>query len=338
MYAFLTIAVAFAASALGTRAISDWLATRKLVAVENDRTMHSGSVPQGGGAAVISSALCTAIAMWPWSPWHTVLIPAAVCLAAVSAANDRQDIAFQWRLTAHLVAAMLVLALIPEKTLIFGGILPFAFDRLVALVAFGWFINLYNFMDGIDGITGVETMTLAGGAVALSWSTGASAPLDGLALAIFGASAGFLIWNWHKARIFLGDVGSIPLGFLTGALLLQIATTQSLAAAVILPMYYLADASLTLLRRFWRGEKVWLAHRSHAYQRSALAIGSHSPVVVRIAACNCVLIVAAIVALKQPWLGLALGAGAVTTLLWSLERIARTSQVAATPQRSPDRP
>ena len=322
MHAVLTIVIAFVASAVGTRFLIDWLTARQAVAVENDRTMHSGQVPQGGGAAVIAAALGTGLVMWPWPAWYSVLIPGAIALAVMSAINDRRNIAFMWRLGAHLLAAGLLLVLVPGQTLIFGGLLAFGLDRLIALLALGWFINLYNFMDGIDGLSGVESMTIASGTLAVLWRAGVSSPLDGLALAVLGASAGFLVWNWHKARIFLGDVGSIPLGFLMGGLLLYLATNVSLAAAVILPLYYLTDATLTLLGRLWRGERVWEAHRSHAYQRAARAVVSHSAVVLRIGACNIVLIGAAVLAVGYPVFGLAVAVVSVGALMWELERLA----------------
>lgn len=324
MHATLTVALAFVASTLATRALIDWLNARQLVAVENDRTMHSGQVPQGGGLAVIAVSLTTALLLWPWSPGTTVLVPTAIGLAALSAANDARDISFPWRLAAHLLAACVAVALIPSEVPILGGWLPLALDRIIAVLALTWFINLYNFMDGIDGIAGVETMTITGGALCVLWYAGASSPLEGLALAIFGASAGFLVWNWHKARIFLGDVGSIPLGFLLGAMLIHLATAHSLAAAVILPLYYLTDATLTLVRRMARSEKIWQPHRSHTYQRAARALGSHSAVVWRIIACNLVLIAAAVAALEAPVASLIIAVSTVAVLMWHLESIPTT--------------
>jgi UDP-N-acetylmuramyl pentapeptide phosphotransferase/UDP-N-acetylglucosamine-1-phosphate transferase len=320
----LTVILAFAAAAWGTRELIGWLAARQFVAVENNRTMHAGAIPQGGGIAVVPAVLAPALLLWPWT-WTAVTLAAVVAaLAAMSAANDRRDIPIQWRLSAHVAAAGVALALIPGSTLIFGGAVPFLLDRLVALLAFAWFINLYNFMDGIDGITGIETISIAAGVLAVSATAAAPDPNTGLALALIGAPAGFLVWNWHRARIFLGDVGSIPLGFLTGALLLHLAATTSLAAAIILPLYYLTDATLTLLRRFWAGEKVWQAHRSHAYQRAARAAGAHDKVVLRIAAANAVLVVAAVLAVRQPLAGLALAVAIVALLMWRLEQLAGT--------------
>jgi UDP-N-acetylmuramyl pentapeptide phosphotransferase/UDP-N-acetylglucosamine-1-phosphate transferase len=327
----LTLVLAFAASAWGTRHLIDWLSARNVVATENHRTMHAGAIPQGGGMAILVVGLVLGLGVWPWPQDAFVLVPVMVALAALSAANDRKDIPVRWRLAAHIAAAALLLTTVPESALIWGGLLPWALDRLAALVAIVWFINLYNFMDGIDGLAGVETITLTLGAVAVAGAGGAAMPLEGQALAMAGAAAGFLVWNWHKARIFMGDVGSVPLGLFCAALLIHIAATQSLAAAVILPLYYLADATLTLGRRFLRGENLSEAHRSHAYQRAAKAVGSHSAIVVRIAACNGVLVAAALLALKAPILALLAALAAVTALLRDLETLAASAPHSASP-------
>jgi len=127
--------------------------------------------------------------------------------------------------------------------------LPPLGDHLFAALAWIWFINLYNFMDGIDGITGVETATIGLGLTLVSLVAGLAAPVAGLGMAMAGAACGFLLWNWTPAKLFLGDVGSVPLGFLAGFLLLYLASEGHLAPAIILPLYYLFDAMATLLRR-----------------------------------------------------------------------------------------
>jgi UDP-N-acetylmuramyl pentapeptide phosphotransferase/UDP-N-acetylglucosamine-1-phosphate transferase len=129
---------------------------------------------------------------------------------------------------------------------------------------------------------------------------------------------GFLYWNWDKAEVFLGDVGSIPLGYLLGWLLLATAAAGQWEAALILPLYYVADASLTLIRRLLRGKRIWRAHREHYYQRAVQRGLSHAAVVKRILACNVLLIVLAIGAgLGLGWRALPI-AGAVTFALISM--------------------
>jgi UDP-N-acetylmuramyl pentapeptide phosphotransferase/UDP-N-acetylglucosamine-1-phosphate transferase len=318
-----TLLAAFTASVLGTRAFIDWLAARQLVAVENDRTMHQGRIPQGGGAPVIAAVIGVTGLLWPWSWQLGWVFAAAAGCALISASNDQREIPFLWRLAAHAVgSAVVVQTTLGAAQLL--PVLPVWIERCLEIAALVWYVNLYNFMDGIDGITGVETMTIAGGALLVMYAGGGTATFTGVAWSLVGASAGFLVWNWHRARIFLGDVGSIPLGLLTGALLLHLAANVSLVAAVILPLYYLTDATGTLLTRLRRGETPWQAHRSHAYQRAALRVGSHSNIVLRITLCNAVLILAAVAAVRWPVIGSGVAVGAVALLMVDLERIAAT--------------
>lgn len=327
--ALTTVALAFAVSVAGVRWFIGWLSARGHVADENDRTMHTGRIPQGGGAPVLLAIVAVTALAWG-DDWRMDLVLAAAAgLGLLSGANDRRDIAFPLRLAAHAAAAGLAMAVLLPGTLVFCGWLPAGLDRAITLVALVWFINLTNFMDGIDGNAGVQTISIAAGSL-LVLATQFDFPydragiinFDGLAFALIGAAAGFLVWNWHKARVFLGDAGSIPLGFLMGAMLLHVAITVSLASAVILPLYYVTDATRTLLTRFWRGQKVWQAHRLHAYQRAARAAGSHSAIVVRIGLCNVVVILAAILAVEMPVLGLSIAGGSVGVVVWVLEGIA----------------
>ncbi|MBV9152819.1 MAG: hypothetical protein JO204_13685, partial [Alphaproteobacteria bacterium] len=154
-----------------------------------------------------------------------------------------------------------------------------------------WFVNLFNFMDGIDGLAGVEAAAIG---VGLLLFAAVGSEMDpGLAAApaaIAAAALGFLVWNWAPARIFLGDVGSVPLGYLLGFLLLDQAARGHWEIALILPLYFLADATITLLRRLLRGERVWEAHRSHFYQRAVQRGFGHAAVVQRVVVANIVLI------------------------------------------------
>jgi UDP-N-acetylmuramyl pentapeptide phosphotransferase/UDP-N-acetylglucosamine-1-phosphate transferase len=144
---------------------------------------------------------------------------------------------------------------------------------------------------------------------------------------LVAAMLGFLVWNWAPAKLFLGDVGSMPIGYLLGWLLLSAAANGAWAAALILPLYYLADATITLIKRALRGAKIWQAHREHFYQRAVQGGASHARVAIQVLACNSVLVVMALIAVVG-WVWLALAASAVTVavLLALLTRRARGSR------------
>src|SRR5260370_2533279 len=168
-----------------------------------------------------------------------------------------------------------------------------------------WFVNLFNFMDGIDGITGVETASVGIGVALVVLSGGDEA--DGsavLALTLPAGMLAFLRWTWHPAQLFVGDVGSVPLGYLLGWMLLGLAGKGLWAPALILPLYYLADATITLGRRVLRRERVWEAHRQHFYQRALGTDGDHAAVARLVLAADTLLIVLALLALAQPGLAL----------------------------------
>jgi UDP-N-acetylmuramyl pentapeptide phosphotransferase/UDP-N-acetylglucosamine-1-phosphate transferase len=210
----------------------------------------------------------------------------------------------------------------PEATLL-GGALPFWLDRAIMIVGWAWFINLYNFMDGIDGITSVETISIATGTCLVMDAVGIDDTfVDALTMLLTGACLGFLALNWHPAKIFMGDVGSVPLGFLTGFALLTLAAHGHLISALILPLYYLADSGITITKRALRGEKIWQAHRQHFYQRAAAGLGRHDRVVYRIIAANLALILCALAAIPYPWAGLIGGVVVVALLLWNMHKSA----------------
>ena len=175
-------------------------------------------------------------------------------------------------------------------------------------------------MDGIDGISGIEALGIGLGIAFVSVISGSGGGIAVQAAAIAGAGAGFLWWNWHPARIFLGDVGSVPLGFVAGWLLLILAINGEWAAAIILPMYYLADSGITLARRTLRREKIWQAHREHFYQLAIIQGRSHAEVSRIIGFCNLGLIAFALVSLISPWVGIVLGAFVTFFTLLALKR------------------
>lgn len=272
---------------LATRAVLGLLIRRAILDRPNERSSHDAPTPRGGGIAVVAvlvpAWIAAALLGGATVPWPA--LGAALLLAAVSWRDDMRSLGIHWRLGAQILAVAAGLTSIDGP--VFHGILPAWLDTLAAGFLWLWFVNLYNFMDGIDGIAAVETASIGGGVtlVALGAAMGpAGAAAWGIVLA--AAALGFLPWNWQRAKLFLGDVGSVPLGYLAGWLLLSLAAAGAWKAALILPLYYLADATITLLRRLKRGEKVWQAHREHYYQRAVQGGMSHASVVKAVLAGN----------------------------------------------------
>lgn len=311
----LALPLAAAAGALVlllTGLVRRWLVRRQIMDTPNARSSHSLPTPRGGGLAVVPVVIAGWAVHGGPLPWHApgveaVVLLAAALLAAVSWWDDRHTLPPLPRFLAQFVAVGTVLTLLPSDALVFQGWLPVWADRLLAGLCWLWFVNLYNFMDGIDGITGVETAGIGAG-LALLAALGLTTPAVGVpGVMLLAAALGFLAWNWHPARLFLGDVGSVPLGFLIGFLLILLAAGGDLAAALILPLYYLVDASVTLLRRLARGEKPWQAHRDHFYQQAVHRAGlSPRRVSGAVAVVNGGLIGCAIAAAAgAPWIALA---------------------------------
>ena len=188
-----------------------------------------------------------------------------------------------------------------------------------------WFVNLVNFMDGIDWMTVAEFVPVTGAIVLISLA-GTIGLLPALvAAALLGATLGFAPFNKPVAQLFLGDVGSLPMGLLLGWLLLQLAGKGHLAAALILPLYYLADATLTLVRRIAKGERIWQAHRTHFYQRATDNGFTVAEIITRVFLVNLALAALALVTVAAPSIVVSLAAlaGAAAIVAWLLVTLAR---------------
>jgi len=191
------------------------------------------------------------------------------------------------------------------------------------IIGWTWFINLYNFMDGIDGITGVETMFIAAGVCLIGAIANVTEPFSGvLILLLTGGCLGFLSLNWHPAKMFLGDVGSVPLGYLTGFLLITLAVRGLAVPAFILALYYIADSGLTLAGRIVRREKFWQPHRQHFYQRAAKTMIRHDRIVWWIVTVNAMLLALAGIAVFYPWRSLTAALLIVALLLKKMHKSA----------------
>src|SRR5690242_6624277 len=246
-----------------------WLKRRAILDRPVERSAHRVPVPRGGGLVVAPCVLAAwfALALLGEAPRGTMLIAlVAAALAALSWRDDVAGLPIALRLAAHAVAVAVGLVALPPA--VFQGLLPPLADRAAAALLWLWFLNAYNFMDGIDGITGVETAAIGLGVVLVAAARPAGSDVSVAALALAAGGLGFLRWNWHPAQIFMGDVGSIALGYLAGFLLLAMAAHGIWAPAIILPLYYLADAGITMARRALAGERFWEAHRRHFYQRA----------------------------------------------------------------------
>ena len=314
--------VAAAALAAAATGFLLWLLRRRTILdIPNQRSSHREPTPHGGGIAVVVSIAIVWIAWWllDLAPagWWPILVATAV-LTLLSWADDLRGVPVWIRLAVHLGCVVAGVSLLNEGQLVFQGVLPLWLDRVVAVLAWLWFVNLYNFMDGIDGITGVETIAIGVGLFLVSLTAAIEHPTAAIAVVIAAATAGFLPWNWSPARIFLGDVGSVTLGYLCGWLLLLAAADGWWSVALILPLYYLADATLSLARRLGRREPIWRAHAGHFYQRAARQFSSHARVSLTIAAANILLIMAAIagVTIVPAWGAVIFSAALVAVLIF----------------------
>jgi len=250
------------------------------------RSSHAEPTPRGGGLAIVAASVAGLVLIALVSTGSARL---AATMAVVGAAagvlgwlDDRHDLHAAPRLLVQFVlAAIAVWALGPVNEIAIAGWTMHA-GWLAWPLTLGWLVwltNLYNFMDGIDGIACVEAAVVCT-TLALWFAALGDAQLALAALVVAAAAAGFLVWNWSPAGLFMGDVGSIALGMLIG--LLTVAGVNRLGlpwdAAAILLGVFLADATVTLILRLARGERVWQAHRSHYYQRAVRTGASHAGV------------------------------------------------------------
>jgi UDP-N-acetylmuramyl pentapeptide phosphotransferase/UDP-N-acetylglucosamine-1-phosphate transferase len=318
---------AFVASCVGTRVLIALLQRAAVLDRPNRRSSHAAPVPRGGGIAVIAAIAAAWVVFYAGGVLASAsLVVAAgmIGLAAVSWVDDLRSLPPALRLLAQFAAVAAGFWALPAGA-VFQGLLPAGLDAVAAALLWVWFVNLFNFMDGIDGIDGSEAVAIGLGLVLIAGlGIGRDPGIAALGAVIAAAALGFLVWNWAPAKIFLGDVGSIPLGYVLGFLLLELARRGWWKAALILPLYFLADASLTLLRRLLRGERIWEAHREHFYQRAVQRGLGHDAVVLRVIAADIVLIGSAWAA-ESGWgfAGLAAAALTVAALLAELGRTRR---------------
>src|SRR5450631_2478400 len=245
------------------------LLRRYALARPNARSSHLVPTPQGGGIAVIAATMLVTAALAGLMHFAVplTLFGAMGVIALVGFADDVRPIPVLPRLALQAAVVVAVLLASPAELRIFPA-WPIAVERGLLLVAGLWFVNLVNFMDGLDLMTVVEAVPITGAMMLLGWLGEFPTSSTVIAAALCGAMLGYAPFNKPVAKVFLGDVGSLPIGLVLGLLLLQLAWQHHLAAALLLPLYYLMDATITLLLRMARREPFWAAHRTHFYQRA----------------------------------------------------------------------
>lgn len=274
--------IAAVLSALGTEGVRQWaLRSNTLVDVPNHRSSHTQPTPRGGGLAI--ALVCVALGAFALPASWAPLGIAVLAIATVSFIDDHRPLPNRVRLATHLGAAALVIYGfgLPESLSLFGATvsLPAVISAPLCLLWIAGLINAYNFMDGIDGIAGVQGLVAGLGWMVFGYVNGTDDLIIGAILA--GSCAGFLTRNWAPAAIFMGDVGSTSLGLVFGALALsptgasasEPSMRPALALALVLPFVF--DTAFTFLRRLRAKERVFEAHRTHIYQRLAPTKAQH---------------------------------------------------------------
>jgi UDP-N-acetylmuramyl pentapeptide phosphotransferase/UDP-N-acetylglucosamine-1-phosphate transferase len=311
-----------------------WLA-RLALARPNERSSHHTPTPQGAGLAVMAATLgiaWTAITLTPdlagneGRAQFLALTSGAILLMVVGIIDDMRSLPVALRLTAECVALAAVITALPHDLRVLPQA-PWPIERAGLFIGALWFVNIVNFMDGIDWMTVAELVPVSAavmliGPGILGWSPAI------VAAALLGAMLAFAPCNKPVAKLFLGDAGSLPIGLVLSWLLLQLATRGQLAAALILPLYYLADATLTLARRLANREPIWQAHRTHFYQRATAMGFSVLQIVGRVFAVNLILAGLALVsvAAHDPLISVAMLAIAAAVVAMLLRHLARGSK------------
>jgi Fuc2NAc and GlcNAc transferase len=287
-------AAALAASWLLTGVMRQYAIRVHLMDEPNSRSSHQVATPRGGGVAFVITFLGSVLALSLGGlldrPLSAAALGSGVVVAALGYIDDREQVSARTRFAGHLAAAVWVLGWlgpIPEVP-VFGVSVDLGISGvLLAGLFLVWMINLFNFMDGIDGIASAEAISVCLGGALVWWTVQPDGPW-GLAVLFAACVAGFLVWNYPPARIFMGDAGSGFLGLVVALLALWSSRTAPLLfwSWFILIGCFMVDATTTLLRRVRRGEKFHQAHRSHAYQHASRAHGSHKAVTLAVALIN----------------------------------------------------
>ena len=302
---------------------------RHLLAHPNARSSHATATPQGAGVAVMAALIvvCAAALLLKVAAPPPSLIPvlvAAAFLTLIGGLDDAHALAVSWRFAGQTAAAVLVVLLLPPDIRLLPDLLPLGVERGLMVLGVVGFVNAINFLDGLDWMTVAQVVPMTLGVAILHGLGVVPANIGLLALALLGATLGFAVFNKHPAQIFLGDAGSLPIGLVLATMLIYVAEAH-LVSGLLLALYTLAEATITLGRRLINGERVLSAHKSHFYQR-AVGQGLRVPqVTARVFALSLVLTGLAIAAalarsLMVDFAALGLGTTATAVVLFNFKR------------------
>jgi Fuc2NAc and GlcNAc transferase len=324
-------------SALLTWGVRHLALTRGWLDVPNIRSSHTRPTARGGGIAIVLVAIAACLAQWAMGALGTAAFVGGalggLLVAAVGYADDMRSLPAKYRFIVHLLGATLLVAVMLRtagpRSLLHG--IPDAIAAVLLILGTAWSINLFNFMDGIDGIASSQALFVSGASALLAGLAAGHSPWETLSLAAAGASLGFLLWNWPPAKVFMGDVGSGFLGYWLAAAALGLHVDGSLGiwSSVTLGAVFFADATATLIRRVHRGERWYEAHRSHAYQILSRRWGSHLKVTTLVWVLNLVVVLPlayASLAWKSAAMWIALGLIVALAVACSLVGAGRASQ------------
>ena len=286
MFEFYSWVAVFLLSILMTYFLRAYAVKKNVIDIPNARSSHSVPTPRGGGVAVVLMFLAVLGYVNLW-----LLFIAGALVALIGWLDDHGHVKSIIRLMVHLLASVLVVYAVggmPELTLFGFEVYLGLAGGVLGVLALTWVLNLYNFMDGIDGIAGVEVVSSAGIAGLILWFSFGLYDQAWLHFYLVASALGFLIWNWPPAKIFMGDAGSGFLGLMLGGLALQSSHSEQamLWVWLILLGVFIVDATYTLIRRLLRGDKVFEAHRSHAYQYASRKVGNHRTITLAVLMIN----------------------------------------------------
>lgn len=268
---------------------------RNMMDYPTERSSHTVATPRGGGMSIVIVFLCALpmLNMWVEIPGNSVwaLMGAGGAVALVGFVDDHVNVSLAWRLATHFCGAIWVLVWLGglPPLAIFGYTLDLSWlGHCLCVIYLVWMINIFNFMDGIDGIASIEVITACFSGVLLYILAPVAKGEWAVLLLMLSAALGFVLWNFPKAHIFLGDVGSGFLGVVLGAFSVRAAwlAPELFWGWIIILGSFIVDATLTLVRRIMLGEKYYDAHRSHAYQYAARKFDSHPVVTFAVALIN----------------------------------------------------